>query len=91
MTVQQVEKLAIATFGETNQKLKAVEELSELAKELCKDILSIGNNDNISEEMADVQIMLDQLLMIYGNEQEVKSQRGYKINRLRNAIEMYGG
>ena len=56
----------IKHYGVKNQCVKAVEEMSELTKELCKHVN--GNNiigDKIREEMADVEIMLKQLRICF--------------------------
>lgn len=54
-------------YGKRTQVLKAVEELTELAEVLIKDMN--GKEiylKQIQEEIADVHIMLNQLLLIYG-------------------------
>lgn len=57
---------AILYNGRTSQVLVAVEELSELQKELLKNCNRNADNlQQILEEMADVYIMLKQLMMIY--------------------------
>ena len=48
----------IDKFGEHHQKLKAIEEMAELTQSIIK-------GTNIAEEIADVQIMLDQMKIIY--------------------------
>jgi hypothetical protein len=48
----------LAKFGEENQKLKAIEEMAELIQAIIK-------GTNVAEELADVQIMIDQLKIIY--------------------------
>lgn len=57
---------AIDTYGKDMQLTVAVEELSELIKEICKNKRGRDNRDNIIEEMADCYIMLEQLAIIYG-------------------------
>lgn len=47
------------------QLVVAVEELSELQKEICKSLRGKDNKKNLIEEMADVYIMLDQLKIYY--------------------------
>ena len=37
MTYQEIFNKAISTYGEKAQKLMAIEEMSELTKEICKD------------------------------------------------------
>ena len=49
------------------QLIVAIEEMSELQKELCKLLRNeIRSMDNIEEEIADVSIMLEQLMIIMG-------------------------
>ena len=55
----------IGFYGETAQKQMAIEEMSELTKEICKDFRGSGFKDKIIEEMADVLVMIDQLMIIY--------------------------
>lgn len=57
---------AIKHYGDTHQKVVAMEEMSELIKEISKDIRGQGNIDHITEEVADVYIMLMQLEKMYG-------------------------
>lgn len=54
---------AIDTYGKEKQLLKAVEEMSELQKELCKAVVRgcpAYALTSINEEIADVEIMLEQ-------------------------------
>ncbi|MBR6515858.1 MAG: hypothetical protein IKT40_03265 [Bacilli bacterium] len=68
LTLKEIEIMydMIDKFGE-KQMIIAVEELSELQKEICKklrDPYSIDNK-NILEEIADVYIMLTQITIFY--------------------------
>ena len=56
---------AIETYGADLQKQVAIEEMAELTKEICKDFRGKGNREHILEEIADVKIMLSQLLIMY--------------------------
>lgn len=56
---------AIDIYGELNQKVVAIEELAELQKEITKDLREKGNRINLTEELADVEIMLEQLKEMY--------------------------
>ena len=77
----------IAHYGYKHQKAKTIEELSELEKELVRDINGQGNREHIAEEMADVYIMLAQLMLIYGNRPEVARVVGEKIGRTLKRVE----
>lgn len=79
-------ELIISNYGCYKQTIKAIEEMSELQKELCKDILHKGKKENITEEMADVEIMLNQLKIIFDNEEKVKDIIEEKIKRTKERI-----
>lgn len=68
--------------GTDAQIIVAMEELSELIKELSKHLRDKGYIDSISEEMADVKIMLKQLTIMFGNRARVKYWQDKKIERL---------
>ena len=72
----------IQKFGVENQCVVAVEELSELQKEVCKMLRKIGNVHNLAEEIADVQIILEQLVLIYNCESEVVLLKQQKLQRV---------
>jgi hypothetical protein len=72
----------IANNGYVLQKIVAIEELSELQKELTKDLRGNANDEHIAEEMADVEIMLEQLKIMYDNDEEVKRYKELKISRI---------
>lgn len=77
---------AIQTFGKQSQFVVTIEELSELTKELTKNLRGEANVGSITEEIADVEIMLDQLklmLFAFGN---VQRMREYKLKRLEERI-----
>lgn len=64
------------------QKIVAIEELSELQKKLTKDLRGNANDEHIAEEMADVEIMLEQLKIMYDNNDNVKRYKELKISRI---------
>lgn len=86
-------KLFLAEWGEEAQERMAIEEMSELIKELCKKIrfdrdvfedVSTQKRDKniecIKEEIADVLNMAEQLQIYYGTE-EIEKIREEKIKR----------
>lgn len=81
-------KAAIRKYGVDAQVLMAVEEMSELTKEICK--LSRGKKDlnDLADEIADVTIMLEQLRLIYDLNDEVCDHMDMKIRRLQERIGM---
>lgn len=77
-------KLAIKTFGEKAQEEVAIEECSELIQAITHK--HRGREHNIAEEVADVEIMLEQLKIINQCASEVKKIRKVKIDRLLNKV-----
>lgn len=71
---------AINTYGETAQETVAIEECAELIQAICHK--HRGRKDNISEEIADVEIMLEQLKMINNCYEEVAEIHKQKTERL---------
>lgn len=93
MTAKETMQLAIDSYGRVNQVIKTVEELSELSQTLCKILTSKFTDDrseifeNIFEEMADVEIMLEQCKMIfYKSEDKINDYKKKKIERLERRL-----
>lgn len=70
----------LETKGATNQKIKAIEEMSELTKEIAKDLQGIGDTDHLLLELADVEILCEQLRLIY--DQDGHATDDYKTKQL---------
>lgn len=66
-----------------NQKLIAIEEMAELQKAIVKHIRqeSEENINSVIEEIADVQVMLEQLKMIFSCESKIDEIMDAKIDR----------
>lgn len=77
---------AIDKYGVGAQLTVAIEEMAELAKELCKYNRGADNIDHIAEEIADVTIMLEQLRVIFNCNDAVCEQMDAKIERLRGRL-----
>ena len=81
-------KYAIQKNGKAMQTVVAIEEMSELQKELSKFIRGKGNRDNLIEEVADVLVMIAQIqLMYYIPDNEVERIMHLKLNRLKERME----
>ena len=78
---------AIATWGDDAQMKMVLEEMSELQKEICKMWRGKDNRGAIAEEVADVEIMLDQLKLMLDIPYEVEQHRQNKLQRLRERLE----
>ena len=91
---KQIFKKAIEKFGNKHQIIKAIEELSELQKELCKFLNSDVVNFDISEignEFADVIIMNYQLKKILDKlypsfDEYLREMIDFKAKRLKKLI-----
>ena len=82
-----VYKRALNTFGLEKQMIKCIEELSELQKELCKYSLGQGNLEHTIEEIADVEIMLEQMkLGLDIGFYELNAAKDKKLCRLRDRL-----
>lgn len=78
---------AIKVNGKDMQLTVAVEEFSELIKEICKNKRGADNRDAIIEEIADCYIMLEQLEIIYEiKDNEIYSVMVEKLNRLEKRL-----
>ena len=73
-------------WGVDAQLTKAIEELSELIKEICKDKIGLGITESIAEEVADVEIMCEQLRFIYNFDESVDRWKDYKLKRLEERL-----
>ena len=77
---------AIDHYGAESQMNVAIEECSELQKEICKHFRGFNNADHLAEEVADVAIMLQQLILIFTMGDEVSTYVRRKQARLRDRI-----
>lgn len=73
---------ALETYGPQAQTMMVLEEMSELSKELCKASRGLGNVQHIAEEIADVLIMVQQMIMIFRCGELVETDIKNKIDRL---------
>lgn len=89
-------KEAVKHYGKQNQVDMAIEEMSELIKALLKERRASKEfepsdyerkQDDISEEMADVYIMLDQLMVIFQNSEDIVYFKSLRLKRLRKRID----
>lgn len=78
---------AVKKYGKISQLIMCMEEMAELTKEISKSIRGVDNSSAISEEIADVEIMLEQLRVIYQNRSEVDTIKADKLRRLAYRME----
>lgn len=91
--MKQLLERVITANGMNNQLDVAIEELSELIQAICKIKRrdSISNESfavkgNLAEEMADVEIILAELKLLFDNEGDVKEWKNYKLDRLEKRL-----
>lgn len=78
---------ALYTYGSAPQIAMVFEEMSELQKELCKYLRGRGSFEHIAEEIADVEIMLEQMKMLFCCTEDVRYVRKHKVERLKERLD----
>lgn len=79
--ITQVCQQLINKFGAEHQIVIAIEELSELQKELCKILREEADGVALMEEIADVEIVLEQVKLILKNHKDVNFLIDKKLQR----------
>ena len=79
-TYDEVYRWAIDKYGATEQEGIAIEECAELIQAITHK--HRGRTHNLSEEIADVEIMLEQLKIINDCSEDVRKIKRYKVDRL---------
>lgn len=92
MTIKEmsVGRKAVNAFGTESQMIVAIEELSELTKEITKYLRDKGDINHISEEMADVKIVIAQLELMLDNSSLISLWESKKLKRLEDLINDVG-
>lgn len=78
-------------YGKDSQVLIAIEEMSELTKELCKYFRRYDRKTEIIEEIADAEIMIEQLKCLFDIHTEVSNEIDYKLERQIRRMEQERG
>lgn len=81
-------KVALRKNGTDTQVMMAIEEMSELTKEICKLFRGKPTLDDLADEIADVLITMEQLKLIYDVGDMVDDRIAYKIQRLQRDLGM---
>lgn len=86
---------AIKLWGKPLQSVMCIEEMAELTKVITKRLRedfpeSIGSYDALCEEIADVEVMLEQLTFMHGAYGDVRDWKKKKISRLKKMMEGKG-
>ena len=96
--MKQLLERVITANGINKQLDVAIEELSELLQAICKikrrepdECLNEDYLINLAEEMADVEIILAELKLLFDNEDNVKECKNYKLDRLEKRLKEKSG
>lgn len=82
MNYHEVEKKIITTYGIHAQSMIACEELAELIQAISKTLRGGHGTDHLTEEIADVEIMMEQLETFYGiDRRRIDEVKRYKLER----------
>lgn len=82
MDEHEIYRKALNVWGAEAQTLMVFEEMAELQKELCKHARGKQNTAAIAEEIADVQIMLEQMILLHNCGEEIAQAKAEKLARL---------
>ena len=77
---------ALKKWGLTAQQDVAIEECSELVKEICKLKRGTGDIDRLAEEIADVEIVCDEQAYYYDIRPQIEQIKKLKLERLEGRI-----
>ena len=77
---------SLKAWGGEAQVLCLLEEMAELQDALCKHKRGRRTLEDIAEEIADVEIMLDQMKLLFHIEKEAEAQRARKIARVEERL-----
>lgn len=80
-------RAALDTYGAEAQIMMVFEEMAELQKELCKNTRGSRNTVDIAEEIADVEIMLAQMKLLFDIVKETEDWKAVKLARLKRRLE----
>ena len=83
--LEEICKFAVDKFGMEKQTWQAIEEMGELITTINHYNRNRADLKDVCTEIADVQIMMEQLAIIYGKE-DVASERKYKLERLKERL-----
>ena len=89
-------KKAISKYGTHNQMLKCIEECGELSRAISRILIELSSGDgftteqsqeNLYEELADVSIMVEQMIIMFDCIDEVVVWQTKKLKRLKERLE----
>lgn len=77
---------AVEKYGLQAQSLIAIEEMTELSKVILKGFRNEINKEELTDEIADVEIMLEQLKQFHEIGNKVRDRKRYKKIRLEKRL-----
>lgn len=77
---------AVEKYGLQAQSLVAIEEMTELSKVILKGFRNEINKEELTDEIADVEIMLEQLKQFHKIGNKVRDRKRYKKIRLEKRL-----
>ena len=83
---KEIYEKALKKWGLEKQLIVAIEEMTELQKELTKILRGIGDIDHLVEEVADAEIMIEQIRYFYGLGLSVETVKELKLKRLEKRL-----
>lgn len=86
MNKNKIYKKALDKWGKIPQVIILFEEMAELQKELSKNLRGKDNIDSIAEEIADVEIMLEQMKLLFEIDLDVRKHKMFKLERLEERL-----
>lgn len=84
---RKIYEAALDKWGVLDQLFMLFEEVSELLNAVCKARRGRVQKEDIITELADVQIMLEQVTLIFNAEEEVGEEKKRKLERLKERLE----
>ena len=84
---KRVYEAALSKWGAELQATVAIEEMSEVIKEITKMLRGKLDREHMAEEIADATIMLEQLRQMFNINDSVESWMDYKIAALKRKVE----
>lgn len=84
---KQIYDAALGKWGAKMQATVAIEEMSEVIKEITKALRGELNREHLAEEIADATIMLEQMRQMFNINDSVCSWMDYKIAELKRKVE----
>lgn len=89
--MEEILKKAVDTWGEDAQIMAAIQEMAELIKELTDIRRNRTDENKLASEIADVQIMLEQLKYIFSKKYQnfenlIEEEKNKKIIKINNKL-----